>query len=79
MEKPAHTSFTLGRSWSNFNVGTAQLGQDTSLGAGSLAAQQPLGESLLGETYLNIPYPVNLPDRIVLGRDDLGPGQLPAL
>lgn len=77
LEKPAHTSFTLGRSRNN--IGMAQLGQDTSLGASSLAAQQPLGESSLGETYLDITYPVNLPDRIVLGRDDLGPGQLPAL
>ncbi len=79
LEKPAHTDFTLGHYWDNFNVGAAQLGKDTSLGESSLATQQPLGESSLGNTYLDIPYPVNLPDRIVLGRDDLGPGQLPAL
>jgi phage tail-like protein len=79
LEKPAHTGFTLGRYWDNFNVGAARLGQDTSLGESSLTTQQPLGESSLGDTYLDIPYPVSVPDRIVLGRDDLGAGQLPAL
>jgi len=72
LEKPAHTDFTLGRYWDYFNVGTARLGHDTSLGESGLATQQSLGESYLGDTYLDIPYPVNLPDRIVFGRDDLG-------
>ena len=89
LEKPAHTDFTLGRYWDYFSVGAARLGQNTSLGESSLAVQQPLGESSLGNTYLDIPYPLNLPDRIVLGRDDLGSlpghttfgrsGHLPAL
>ena len=79
LEKPAHTDFTLGRYWDHFNAGTARLGHDTSLGESSLATQQSLGESYLGDTYLDIPYPVNLPDRIVFGRDDLGREHLPAL
>jgi phage tail-like protein len=77
LEKPAHTDFSLGRYWDYFNVGTARLGQDTSLGESRLATQQSLGESYLGDTHLDIPYPQNLPDRIVFGRDDLG--QLSAL
>ena len=72
LEKPAHTDFSLGRYWDYFNVGTARLGHDTSLGESDMVTQQTLGESYLGETYLDIPYPLNLPDRIVFGRDDLG-------
>jgi hypothetical protein len=72
LEKPAHTDFTLGRYWDYFSTGTARLGHDTTLGESGLATQQSLGESYLGDTYLDIPYPVNLPDRIVFGRDDLG-------
>jgi len=72
LEKPAHTDFTLGRYWDYFSAGTARVGSDTRLGESSLATQQSLGESYLGDTYLDIPYPVNLPDRIVFGRDDLG-------
>jgi phage tail-like protein len=72
LEKPAHTTFAINSSWEFFQVGLAQVGQDTLLGEGYRVTQQPLGESYLGDTFLDIPYPENVEDRIVLQRNDLG-------
>jgi phage tail-like protein len=72
LEKPAHTAFELNRYWEFFRVGEARLGHDTRLGESYQFTQQPLGDAYLGDTYLDIPYPVNVTDRLVFNRDDLG-------
>ncbi|GAC1358309.1 MAG: hypothetical protein NVSMB38_41310 [Ktedonobacteraceae bacterium] len=72
LEKPAHTAFALNRYWDFFHVGAARIGHDTQLGESNQYAQLLLGDTYLGDNYLDVPYPENLTERIVFNRDNLG-------
>lgn len=74
---PAHTSFEIQRYYALFRVGIARLGQDTQLGYGEQFSAMLLGSSYLPGSYLEAPYPFNIPDRLVLDRNRIG--DLPAL
>lgn len=77
MERPAHAEPVLKRYWAMFRVGEARLGLDTQLGHSSRIRPIVLGDSFLPEGHLALPYPFDLIDRLVMGRDRLG--DLPVL
>ncbi len=72
LEKPVHTQYELKRYWDLFRVGEARLGLDTQLGRGSYFVPQVLGDTYLPDGYLASPYPYNIANRLVMGRDRLG-------
>jgi phage tail-like protein len=71
MEKPAHAEAQIKRYWDQFRVGEARLGLDTRLGLSSRIAAQVLGETFLPHGHLGLPYPFDVADRMVLGRNGL--------
>ena len=76
LHKPAHTSFELRFYWAMFRLGEARLGSDTLIDQGSrdprLMPPIVLGQGHLLEGYLAPRHPYNIPDRQVLGRNQLG-------
>ena len=70
-ERPAHTSFDVRLFWALFQVGTARLGLDTTLGEGSRYTPLVLGDGTLGGGYLAPSHPWDAGERTVLGRDPL--------
>lgn len=68
-EKPAHTNFEVKLYWALFQVGSARLGLDTSLGEGSRYVALVLGSNYLGQSYLSESHPWGVVDRTVIGRD----------
>jgi hypothetical protein len=61
LEKPAHTVFDVGFYWALFRVGSARLGYDSLVDAGSRAAALVLDKAFVGESYLA--YPPGHPGR----------------
>lgn len=70
-EKPAHTDFEVKLYWALFQVGSARLGMDTSLGEGSRYVALVLGSNYLGQSYLSESHPWGIDDRRVIGRDQI--------
>lgn len=70
-EKPAHTDFDVGLYWALFQIGSARLGLDTSVGEGSRFAALVLGENYLGQGFLAHSHPWCVHERTVVGRDRL--------
>jgi phage tail-like protein len=71
-EKPAHTDFEVKFFWALFQIGSARLGIDTSIGDGSRFVAMVLGTNFLGQSYLAESHPWSVVDRSVLGRERLG-------
>jgi hypothetical protein len=71
-EKPSHTEFDIKPYWALFQVGTARLGFDTTLGEGSRFTAIELGRTATGEGYLAHGHPQGVRDRAVAGRDSAG-------
>ncbi|WP_320039953.1 phage tail protein [uncultured Desulfobacter sp.] len=71
LEKPAHTDFEVGMYWDLFQIGTARLGLDTSIGEGSRFTALVLGENYLGQAFLSASHPWCVENRTVTGRDRL--------
>lgn len=71
-EKPAHTDFEVKFFWALFQIGSARLGIDTSIGDGSRFVAMVLGSNFLGQSYLAESHPWSVVDRSVLGRERLG-------
>jgi len=71
-EKPGHTEFEIKPFWALFQVGTARLGLDTTLGDGSRFTGIELGRTAAGEGYLAFGHPWNVGGRSVAGRDTAG-------
>ena len=71
LEKPAHTEFELMRSSESFYIGAARIGRDTRIGQNRQYVPAQLGSASLAETYLETPFPYNIPDRMVRNRDYL--------
>ncbi len=69
--KPAHTAFEIKEYWSLFVIGEARLGVDTVIDRGSRLSAVLLGQSRLAAATLAEPYPWNVEDRFVTGRDRL--------
>ncbi len=76
LEKPTHTIFDIKYFWAMFRVGEIRLGDGLPLDVGSRSPQlmlpMVLGQNYLAESYLGPGHPQNVPDRQVLGRDNLG-------
>ncbi len=70
-EKPAHTDFDVKLYWALFQVGSARLGLDTSLGEGARYVAIVLAENYLGQGMLDSSHPWNITDRHIIGRDQL--------
>ena len=70
-EKPAHTQFDVKFFWAMFQVGSARLGIDTSIGEGGRFVAMVLGANFLGQSYLAESHPWNIVDRSVVGRERL--------
>lgn len=77
LEKPAHTAFTIQRYLDGFRVGLAKVGIDTTLAHTSGYRQFMLGRDHLAEGFLPAAYPMNVNERLVSDRDQLG--YLPSL
>ena len=77
LEKPAHTTFTVKEYWALFRIGEARLGFDTQLDLGSRLAPVVLDDSYLAQSYLTFAHPWSAANRVVLGRDALGPSSRP--
>lgn len=71
-EKPAHTHFDVKFFWAMFQVGSARLGIDTTVGEGGRFVAMVLGANFLGQSYLAESHPWNIADRSVVGRERLG-------
>lgn len=74
LEKPAHTLFQLQSSTDSFVVGQALLGLDTQLGINTRGTSGyiRLNQSRLLNGYLSPSYPLDVEDRLVMERDQLG-------
>lgn len=70
-EKPAHTQFDVKYFWAMFQVGSARLGIDTSLGDGSRFVALVLGSNFLGQSFLSESHPWSVVDRTIVGRERL--------
>lgn len=70
-EKPAHTDFDVKLYWAMFQVGSARLGLDTTIGEGSRFVALVLGANYLGQSFLAESHPWCVCDRAVVGRDRL--------
>ncbi|MDH5361588.1 MAG: beta-galactosidase, partial [Gammaproteobacteria bacterium] len=68
-EKPAHTQFDVRLYWALFQVGSARLGLDTTIGSGSRYVAVVLGSTYLGQGVLEHGHPWNINQRQVIGRD----------
>jgi phage tail-like protein len=71
-EKPAHTQFEVKFFWALFQIGSARLGIDTSIGEGSRFVALVLGANFLGQSFLAESHPWSVIDRTVVGRERLG-------
>jgi phage tail-like protein len=73
LEKPAHTVFDVQVVWAAFRVGSARLGDDTILGAGSRDPELwpgfELGSRHLSEGFLAARPPRDCTDRLQVGHD----------
>ncbi len=74
LEKPAHTDFQLQSNADSFIVGQALLGTDTQLGIGLRGSDGfiSLGTTRLLNSFLSLPFPLEVKDRLVMDRDQLG-------
>ena len=72
LEKPAHTWFDVREYWNMFRVGEARLGLDTGIGYSTYFQPLVLGDSILPNATLGCPYPLNIEDRFVMGRNRVG-------
>jgi hypothetical protein len=72
LNRPAHTLFEVQSYWAYFRVGLARVGLDTQLGESARFAETVLGETDLPDGYLPSRYPLDVTDRVVVGRDRLG-------
>lgn len=72
-EKPAHTQFDVKYFWAMFQVGSARLGVDTSLGDGGRFVALVLGKNFLGQSFLAESHPWSVVDRSIVGRERLAP------
>lgn len=70
-EKPAHTHFDVKFFWAMFQVGSARLGIDTSIGEGGRFVAMVLGANFLGQSFLSESHPWSIADRSVVGRERL--------
>ena len=70
-EKPAHTEFEVQYFWALFQVGSARLGIDSSIGEGSRFTALVLGMNFLGQSFLAESHPWRVVDRTIVGRDRL--------
>ena len=70
-EKPAHTEFEVQYFWALFQVGSARLGIDSSIGAGSRFTALVLGMNFLGQSFLAESHPWRVVDRTIVARDRL--------
>lgn len=72
LEKPAHTIYDVRFFWAAFRIGTARLGDDTLIGAGSrepdLLPALQLGAGYLSESYISALPPRDRTDRIITGQ-----------
>lgn len=68
-EKPAHTDFDVRLYWALFQVGSARLGLDTTLGSGARYVAIVLGTTYLGQGVLEHGHPWDIRQRQVIGRD----------
>ncbi|MEL6998482.1 MAG: phage tail protein [Pseudomonadota bacterium] len=75
-EKPAHTVFDVQPFWALFQVGSARLGLDTTLGSGARFTAIELGRTALSEGFIGYGHPYAVRDRMVIGRDRVGEIQL---
>jgi phage tail-like protein len=76
LEKPAHTVFDVKHYWALFRAGGARLGIDTvvdRLGSRAPELMRPLviGDGYLAEAYLAPHHPLDVTDRLLVGRDRL--------
>lgn len=71
LEKPHHTVYDIKLYWALFQVGSARVGLDTTLGEGSRYESMVLGRNYLGQSFLSRAHPWNVIDRNVVGRDRL--------
>jgi phage tail-like protein len=72
LEKPSHTWFDIREYWNMFRVGEARLGLDTGIGYSTFFQPLVLGDSILPNATLGCPYPLNVEDRFVMGRNQVG-------
>lgn len=71
LEKPAHTWFDIKEYWNMFRVGEARLGLDTQIGYSTFFQPLVLGDAILPHTTLGCPYPFDVADRFVMGRNQV--------
>ncbi len=69
LEKPAHTWFDIREYWNMFRVGEARLGLDTQIGYSTYFIPLVLGDAILPHATLGCPYPFDVADRFVMGRN----------
>jgi phage tail-like protein len=69
LEKPAHTWFDIKEYWNMCRVGEARLGLDTRIGHSTYFQPLVLGDAILPHTTLGCPYPLDIQDRFVMGRN----------
>jgi hypothetical protein len=69
LEKPAHTWFDIKEYWNMFRVGEARLGLDTQIGYSTYFQPLVLGDAILPHATLGCPYPFDVADRFVMGRN----------
>lgn len=70
-EKPAHSNFEVKLYWALFQVGSARLGLDTTLGEGSRYVAIILGATYMGQGLLASSHPWNVKERHIVDRDRL--------
>ncbi|MFT5085138.1 MAG: phage tail-like protein, partial [Lentisphaeria bacterium] len=70
-EKPAHTSFEVKFFWAMFQVGSARLGMDTTIGNGGRFVALVLGQNFLGQSFLQESHPWSVGHRSIVGRGRL--------
>ena len=71
LEKPAHTWFDIQEYWNMFRVGEARLGLDTRIGHSTFFQPLVLGDAILPHATLGCPYPLDIRDRFVMGRNQV--------
>lgn len=71
LEKPAHTWFEIKEYWNMFRVGEARLGLDTQIGHSTFFQPLVLGDVILPYATLGCPYPLDIQDRFVMGRNSV--------
>jgi phage tail-like protein len=71
LEKPAHTWFEIEEYWNMFRVGEARLGLDTQIGYSTFFQPLVLGDAILPQATLGCPYPFDVQDRFVMGRNQV--------